>query len=201
MSLVLAAVLVGGGALLAGVAGFIRKGQRASSVVNKQSEAAALPAAAPTPLRSAGFEIELGDVIEVSGRELWLEQAWLLSEANDPVAAVFEASEAIVLSLPPPASTLYLLEEVSLPLPEETPSSIESRGVRFERVRRLPVQLTPLGKSVPLPWNEGLLSEYRGLGGDALWVLGRGKHCRVWQGRALLASDVVRWGGGAQTLE
>lgn len=198
MSLIVMAVVVGGSALIAGLA--------ARHAVKMRSAPALPPApppapAAPSPLARAGFEIELGDVMEVLGRELWLEAAWLLSEGGEPVAALFQAREATLLALPPPAGTLYLLAAAELPLPAEPPTSLESRGVRFERVRRLPVEVIPVGKSPPLPWNDALLSEYRGLENDALWVLGRGGHSRVWQGRAVHASDVVRWGGGAKTLE
>lgn len=197
MSLIVTALLVGGGALVAGLATRYAVTRREPEPVKP----APAPAPTPSPLASAGFELELGDVVELGGRELWLEEGWLLSEAGDAVAALFRAREATVLALPPPAGTLYLLDEVELGLPEEPPTTIESRGVRFERVRRLPVLVQPVGKSAPLPWNEGLLSEYRGLAGDALWVLGRGGRSRVWQGRAVHASEVVRWGGGNQTLD
>ncbi|MCK6535127.1 MAG: hypothetical protein L6Q84_19315 [Polyangiaceae bacterium] len=200
MSLILTALVVGGGALVAGLA--------TRYAVKKRAPAPPLPPppppsapAAPSPLARAGFEIELGDVMEVLGRELWLEEAWLLSEGQDPVAALFQAREATLLVLPPPVSTLYLLNDAAIPLPAEPPTSLEAGGVRFERVRRLRVLVAPVGKSAPLPWNEGLLSEYRGLENDALWVLGHGGHSRVWQGRAVHTSDVVRWGGGAKTLE
>lgn len=196
MSLILTALLVGGGAVVAGLATryAVKRGERAP--------APPVPVPPPpSPLARAGFELELGDVVEVLGRELWLEEAWLLSEGGDAVAALFAAREATLVVLPPPASTLYLLDEIELGLPEEPPTCLESRGVRFERLRRLPVSVQPVGKSVPLPWDEGLLSEYRGLGGDALWVLGRGSRSRVWQGRSVHASDIVRWGGGMKTLE
>lgn len=193
--MIVAALLAGGGALVAGLA--TRYAVKRRAVAETPATA---PPQAPSPLARAGFEVELGDVIEVLGRELWLEEAWLFTEGVDPVAALFGARDASLLVLPPPASTLYLLERLEIGLPEEPPSSIESRGVRFERVRRLPVEVAAIGKSTPLPWTEGLLSEYRGLESEALWVLGRGARSRVWQGRIVHGSDVVRWGGGHETL-
>ncbi len=196
MSLIVAALAIGGSALIAGLATRYAVKRRVQPVAPPP----VLPSP-PSPLARAGFEIELGDVIEVLGRELWLEEAWLLTEGREPVAALFGAREASLLVLPPPAGTLYLLDVVEIDLPEEPPSSIESRGVRFERVRRLPVEVAAVGKSAPLPWTDGLLSEYRGLESEALWVLGRGARCRIWQGRIAQGSDVVRWGGGQKTLE
>ena len=192
------ALVAGGSALAAGLA--------TRWAVKRAAERAPAPSPPPAPrppsaLAQAGFELDLGDVVEVLGRELWLEEAWLLSEGTDSVAALYSAREATLLALPSPAATLYLLDPVELGLPEEPPSSLESRGVRFERVRRLPVAVKPVGKTAPLPWDEALLSEYRGLGHDALWVIGRGGRARVFQGRSVPAADVVRWGGGERTLE
>jgi hypothetical protein len=73
--------------------------------------------------------------------------------------------------------------------------------VSFERVRRLPVRVEPLEKSPPLPWDEAMLSEYRGLATDALFVLGNAGRIRAWQGRLVGESEIERWGGGKSTLE
>jgi len=200
VSLIIAAVVAGGGALVAGaMAGWLRARRQRS--VSAPTASAAEPAPAPSLLARSGFDVELGDVIEVAGRELWLEQAWLLAEAGDPVAALFAAREATLIALPPPSRTVYLLEEVSVGIAADPPAVLESRGVRFERARRLPVRVSCIGKSEPLPWDEAVLAEYRGLARDALWVLGRPGATRAWQGRAADESEIVRWGGGQKTLE
>ncbi|MFO0567489.1 MAG: hypothetical protein U0263_17660 [Polyangiaceae bacterium] len=201
MSLVVAALVLGGGSLVLGLAQRYVRAKRGA----KPETAGPLPAPPkserePSVLARWGFELEVGDVVEIGGQELWFEEGWLLREGDEPVVALFRAHEAAVVALPPPNGTLYVLDEVELVLPSDPPSSVESKGVRFERVRRLPVRVTALGKSAPLPWEEALLVEYRGLGRDALWVLGRGGRARAWQGRSVHPSEIVRWGGGERTL-
>lgn len=201
MSLIVLAI-VGGGALAAGVVTRWALGRRRPALPPRPPvPAVALPGPSPSPLARSGFSFELGDVIEIGGRELWLEQGWLLSEGTDAVAALFRAGPTAVLTLAPPSTATYLLDAAELALPGEPPSVIEVGAVRFERVRRLPVELAALGKTPPLPWSETLLTEYRGLGDDALWVLGTGAGARAWQGRVVREPEIERWGGGDATLE
>ncbi len=194
MSLVVAAFVIGAGTLAASLA--------ARAALAKKPAAAPEPAATKpaSPLAEAGFEIELGDVVEIAGQELWLERGWLLREAGEVVAALFGAREKTLLVLPAPSRRVYLLDEIELALPEEPPATLESGGIRFERARRLPVELEPLAKTPPLPWDHALFGEYRGLGNDVIFVLGRGAHAKIWQGRVAVESEIERWGGGAATL-
>ena len=198
MSLVLAAMVLGGSALVAGLTTRWMSSRKKHDP--KPAVLAPPPPPAPSPLSKAGFDVDLGDVVEVAGKELWLESAWLLSEGGDPVAAVYVAREAVLLVLPPPKRTLHLLALVELRLPDNPPASVESGGVRFERVRRIPVRVTAIENSAPLPWDEALLAEYRGLAGDVLWMLGRGASAKAWQGRVVAESEIERWGGGGATL-
>ena len=203
MSLVLALLVAGGGALVAGLT-TRWMGSRKRADANASAKPATAPPVpaqpAPTPLSTAGFDVDLGDVVEIAGQELWLESAWLLSEAGDAVVALYAAREAVLVVLPPPKRTVYLLDAVELRVPDEPPATLESAGVRFERVRRIPVRVTSIGESAPLPWDEALLAEYRGLGGDALWLLGRAGRAKAWQGRVVGESEIERWGGGGATL-
>ncbi len=181
MSLVLAAIVMGAGALMSG--GTWAWFRRRPKTKPPPTEPAEAEVPKPNALSPHGFGVELGDVIEVGGRELWLEQGWLLSEGDAPVVALFVAREATLVALPPPSRSLYLLDAVDLVVVGEPPLTLESRGVRFERVRRLPVRVEPLDKTPPLPWEQALLSEYRGLAEDALFVLGNSGGVRAWQGR------------------
>jgi len=205
VSLVVVA-LVAGGSAVAGLAVRWALTRRSKAVTEAPAPAAtALPEGSPrrTPsvLARAGFDIDMGDVVDIGGRELWLEHAWLMSEEREPVAALLSASDASLVVLPPPSKSVFLLQEVELTLGDEPPTSIESRGVRFERARRLPIRVEPLGNTPPLPWDEAIFAEYRALGGDSLWVLARGGRAKAWQGRVVLESEIERWGGGQDTLE
>jgi hypothetical protein len=197
LSLTLAAILIGAGALFGGGTWAWRRRRPPA----KPSAATATAPVKVSLLSTRGFDIELGDVIEVGGRELWLEHGWVLAEGEDPIVALFSAREATLVALPAPSRALYLLDEVDLKLPGDPPLTLESNGVRFERVRRLPIRVEVLEKSPPLPWEEALLSEYRGLATDALFVLGQTGRLRAWQGRQVGESEIERWGGGKSTLE
>jgi hypothetical protein len=199
LSLIVAAILVGGGALAVGVATRFRRNKQVAPAPTP--DAPAPDGARSTPLAALGFDVELGDVVEIAGRELWLERGWLLTEAGDAVAAVFGAAEATLIVLPSPARRVYVLDEVEVALPADPPATLESKGVRFERARRIPVEIDALGKSPPLPWDQAVLAEYRGLGGDALWLLGARGRAKAWQGRLCNDSEIERWGGGSGTLE
>lgn len=152
-------------------------------------------------LSSRGFRVELGDVLEIAGQELWLERGWLLAEGDQPVMALlFSAAHTLVVEPGEPAR-LTLARELELELPATVPSALEVGGVRFERARRLPVTVTALGATTPPPFDEAVVTELRGLAGDVLYVLGHQGFCKAYQGRAVQSSDVTLWGGGQSTLE
>lgn len=199
MSLILTALIVGGGALIAGAAARLSRRHKPEPPQAKPREPE--DRRVESELIRLGFEIELGDVVEIGGRELWLERAWLFSEAGDAVAALFSAREATLVVSPPPARRVWVLDEVEIALPPEPPATLESRGVRFERARRIPVTVKALGKSPPLPWDQAVFAEYRGLAGDALFTLGKDGRAKAWQGRIASDSEIERWGGGERTLE
>lgn len=198
MSLVIAAIIAGGAAVFGGSTFAWLRRKRVPKTARP------LPAterSKPGELATRGFDLELGDVVEIGGRELWLERGWVLSEGDEAVVVMFSAKEATLVTLPAPSRASYLLDPVELAFPGDPPPTLESAGVRFERVRRLPVRVEPLSKSPPLPWDQALLSEYRGLATDALFVLGNAGRIRAWQGRLVGESEIERWGGGKSTLE
>ncbi|MCB9578008.1 MAG: hypothetical protein H6717_13375 [Polyangiaceae bacterium] len=192
MSLILTALIVGGGLVAAGIGTRLALRRKPEK---PEGDAPSKPAAkSSSGLAEAGFRVDVGDVISVRGRELWLAQGWLLREGGEAVAAVLFSDQDVVVALPPPDARLALLTEVSANLPDEPPASIEVKGVRYERVRRLPVELAALADTQPPPWNAALFCEYRGLGGEQLWIVGHGAFSRAFQGSAISDDDFEMWG-------
>ncbi len=197
MSLVLTALLVAGGAMTFGAIGRAARRRRARSPERVESAPrSSKRTRAPAKLMASGFSVEAGDVISVAGEELWLEHAWLLSEGGDAVAAVLFADEATVVAVPAPRSALYRLERVALEVPLEAPSSLDSRGVRFERAIRRPVRVEPFPGAPDPPFVDGVLAEYRALGGESLWLVAHAQSVLAWQGRRVQDGDLERWGKG-----
>jgi hypothetical protein len=205
MSLLVTAAIVGGGALVAAIGTRIavaaRRRARARAHAANADAAAAGAKPAESRLAETGFTVQQGDVISVTGRELWLEQGWLLLEGNDAIAAILFAREAVVLAHPKPRPRFYYLNEIELRLPADPPSALDHGGVRYERARRLPIAIEPLPKSPDPPWQTALLTEYRGLGSEVLWALIHSGTCRAWSGRAVDDAEIELWGGGSSTLE
>lgn len=195
MSILLTALLIAGsGALVAGATA------RALSQVKRRREQRSSASAAVTSeddrMTSAGFAVAVGDVISIGTREAWLEHGWLLTETGVPVAAVLFCREGTVVALPAPRRTLYWLEDESLELPGEPPPALDVDGVRYERALRLPVDVEPLGTAPDPPWQAAVLAEYRGLGGESLFTLGRAQAVRAWRGTRVEPSELERWGRG-----
>lgn len=197
MSLIVTAIIVGGGALAAGIGARVALARRARR--QSKAESTRQPAA-PSRLAAAGFAFEQGDVISIAGRELWLEHGWLLAEGDDPIAALMFAREAVVLSEPRPRSRVCRLSEIKLRMPGDPPSALDHAGSRYERARRLPVAIERLPDSPEPPWTDALLTEYRGLGGEVLWALVAEGTCRAWAGFFVAEHEIEHWGGGADTL-
>ena len=112
MSLTLAAIILGAGALFGGGTWAWRR--RRSEPKEARPKA---PAPKPSPLAARGFSIELGDVVEIGGRELWLERGWVLSEGDDAVVALLSASEATLIALPAPSVSLVRAPEMFTGVP------------------------------------------------------------------------------------
>ena len=140
------------------------------------------------------FRFNVGDVISVRGTEAWLEHGWLLREAGEAVALVLFSREATLIALPRPKSALFWLNELSLDWPSDPPSSIDVGALRFERARRVPVDIEALADAPEPPWPDGLLTEYRALSGEALWALGRRGSFKAYSGRRLAESELELWG-------
>lgn len=186
MSVVVFSLLVGAGAASLGVWWRRRARARAGSEVESAS-----PAVART---GSGLELAVGDVVSIRGEELWLEQGWLVSEAGRAVAGVFEAREGVVVEFASPRREHFRATSSGIEVPTDAPMALELGGVRYERVRRLPIELDALGESRPLPWKTGLFFEYRSLSGDLLLVIGQAPAYRAWVGSPLPDGALERWG-------
>lgn len=185
MSLILLSLMVGAGAASAGLWLRRRARRRASERQPDPRERSR-----DTP----GLELAVGDVVSVQGEELWLEQGWLVTEAGRPLAGIFEAREGSLAEFASPRREYFRLAPAEVAVPAEAPMAIEHRAVRFERVRRLPVEVVPLGSSAPPPWRTALFFEYRALSGELLLVLGQPSQFRCWVGPSVSESAVERWG-------
>lgn len=146
------------------------------------------------PFPRQSFGLSPGDVVSVDGRDHWLEGAWLLSEIDLPVAAFFFASDATLALQAAPRTDLHALAPCEVDVAADAPFSVEHAETRFERERRIPVELTCFGRAPELPAREALFLEYRGFGGDVLLVLGHGSRSWAWLGRSLDGARVERWG-------
>jgi hypothetical protein len=188
--LVTAALLAAGGALAAGLTAraLSRVRARRLAAIDKKASRA------DHRLARAGFPVEVGDVISVGAKEAWLESGWLLSEGGAPVALVLFARDATLVALPAPRKAVFWSSERTIELPNDSPSSLDVDGVRYERALRVPVELEPLGVGPDPPWTSAVLGEYRALGGEMLFTVGRAGSVRSWTGTRVDPSELETWG-------
>jgi hypothetical protein len=201
MSFLLTSLFVAGGVLLG--RWIARGGAGNAELPPAEATDKALPASTEiVPKKSVDpdwsvFPCALGDVIvRAGGEEAWLAGALVLSESS-PVAVIFVAPEAggdhAILVRPRPAGEIVWFE----PLPRdeivvgaEPPTSLEVRGVRYERLRRLPLRAERIGAGAPDVGDAVIYAEYAGAGAERVLVLSvPGAHgggpARVWRGVAL----------------
>lgn len=132
---------------------------------------------APTA-RLEGFVCQLGDVLmRITGEEAWLAGGVVLSETI-PVAVLFVAPDAvhdcaIYTRAQSRRSLLWLepLEPSAILVGGEPPSSVEHRGIRFERARRLPLRTRRIGVGAPNVGDAVTVAEYESAGAERLLVL------------------------------
>lgn len=125
-----------------------------------------------------GFPCQLGDVLmRLTGEEAWLAGGLVLSEEG-PVAALFVAPEAgqdcVIYVRPPPREAVFWmapLDPGAVLVGGEPPSSVEHRGIRFERERRLPLRPKRIGVGAPDVGDAVVLAEYTSAGRERLLVM------------------------------
>jgi len=187
MSVVVTGLVVGCAVLAAGLAAVIRVRRRRAPALPEP--AFALPAPG---LMEKGFGANVGDVVSLAARELWLEDAWLLAEP-EPLAAIYFAREAALVLFPSDHGSCYRMHPVELGDHGGLPSWLEHDGSRYERGWRRPVSVEGWGRAPP-PFGEALLAEYQGLAGGVLWLLVGQSVQLAWIGQRFSATELERWG-------
>ncbi len=153
------------------------------------------------------FPCALGDVVvrASDGAEVWLAGALVLRE-DAPAAVVFIAPDAsfdrAVFARPRPSDGIVWLAPIAndaILVGGEPPSAIELEGVRFDRVRRLPLHVERVGEGAPDVGPSAILGEYTSPEGEVVIVL-VAAGVRAWRGKRLAAGEFEVWGGGAPSL-
>jgi hypothetical protein len=157
-----------------------------------------------------GFPCQLGDVLmRLTGEEAWLAGGLVLSE-EVPVAALFVAPDAghdcAIYARPKPRDVVYWLEPLdpgAVLVAGEPPTSVEHEGVRFDRVRRLPLRPRRVGVGAPDVGDAVLVAEYASAGAERLLVVKStsGQGARAWRGLELEPSSYEVIASGKKTLE
>jgi hypothetical protein len=125
-----------------------------------------------------GFPCQLGDVLlRLTGEEAWLAGGLVLSE-DAPVAALFVAPDAghdcAIYVRPSPREAVYWMEPLdpgAVLVGGEPPSSVEHGGIRFDRLRRLPLRPKRIGVGAPDVGDAVVLAEYASAGSERLLVM------------------------------
>jgi hypothetical protein len=212
MSLLLAGVILVGTSGVVAAGRWLRKrGGAAASARDaaKTKEAEAPPRAAAPERRLDGFDCQLGDVVlRVTGEEAWLAGALVLAEDVEDVAALFLAPDAVhdtaVYAYPRPRSEMWWLAPLdpkTALIGGEPLSAIEHDGIRFERVRRLPLRTRRVGVGMPDVGDAVTVVEYASAGAERLLLL-KGSSGKVfcYRGMALDAGSYEIIPSGASTL-
>ena len=125
-----------------------------------------------------GFPCQLGDVVmRHTGEEAWLAGGVVLWE-EAPVAALFVAPDAghdcAIYVRPRPREAVFWMEPLdpgAVLVGGEPPSAVEHGGIRFERVRRLPLRPRRIGVGAPDVGDAVVLAEYASAGSERLLVM------------------------------
>jgi hypothetical protein len=212
VSLVVDALVIAGGlALGRWIARSVRARRARAATTPAPGEPADEAPIANAALRDAfaAFPCKLGDVVVrmVERDEAWLAGALVFVE-DRPVAVLFVAPEAggdraIFVRDAPGSGLTWLapLAEGELLLTKEPPHSLEHRGARFERSRRLPVRIARLGSGAPGLGDRGVVSEYGGPGTQRIVVVAGAERTLAWRGVALAPAEYDILPGGGATLD
>ena len=167
------------------------------------------PAPEGGKVRLEGFVCQLGDVVmRITGEEAWLAGGIVLSE-EVPVAVLFVAPDAVhdcaVYVRGRPRDTLLWLEPLdpsAILVGGEPPSSVEHRGIRFDRERRLPLRPRRIGVGAPDVGDAVIVAEYTSAGSERLVVIkGNTGVVRAYRGLELEPASFEVIASGESTLD
>ena len=167
------------------------------------------PAPAGEKVQLEGFACQLGDVVmRITGEEAWLAGGLVLSE-EVPVAVLFVAPDAvhdcaIYVSARPRGALFWLepLDPSAILVGGEPPSSVEHRGIRFDRARRLPLRPRRIGVGAPDVGDAVIVAEYASAGAERLLVLkGNAGLVRAYRGVELDPGSCEVIASGESTLD
>jgi hypothetical protein len=155
-----------------------------------------------------GFPCQLGDVVmRLTGEEAWLAGGLVLSE-EVPVAALFVAPDAghdcAIYARPKPRDGLFWLEPLdpgAILVGGEPPTSVEHDGIRYDRVRRLPLRPRRVGHGAPDVGDSVVLAEYASSGSERLLLLKSAMGAKAWRGVELEPTAFEVIASGKNTLE
>jgi hypothetical protein len=155
-----------------------------------------------------GFPCRLGDVVMgVGGDEAWLAGALVLSEET-PTAVLFIAPDAggdralwVRRSMTSDILWMLPIPPGELAVGAEPPSSLEHAGERYERVRRLPLNVERHGTGAPDMGDQVVVAEYKSLPGTKLLVMVGPGGTRAWHGMSLEHGMYDVLASGKSTLE
>ncbi|HEY4015110.1 MAG TPA: hypothetical protein VGM06_17320 [Polyangiaceae bacterium] len=154
-----------------------------------------------------GLPCHLGDVIVRTAErdEAWLAAA-LVFEEQGPMGALFVAPEAgadrAVFARQGTEAILWLTalgEQAGLGT--EPPSTFEHEGLRYQRIRRLPVRAVRQGAGAPSVGDRAVVAEYDAPNDARLLIVAGGERALAWAGVVLEKSDYDVLPGGKATLE
>ncbi|MGD0524711.1 MAG: hypothetical protein ABSE49_06195 [Polyangiaceae bacterium] len=157
----------------------------------------------------ASFPCKLGDVVvRVAERdEAWLAGGLLFAEER-PVAALFVAPEAggdrALFVRDAPGAGMTWLAPITADAPavtKEPPHALEHDGVRYERARRLPVNVTRVGSGAPSVGDRAIVAEYTGPAAMRLLILAGSEQTLSWKGVALGDGEYDVLPGSPDTLQ
>ncbi|MDB4939436.1 MAG: hypothetical protein JWP87_6408 [Labilithrix sp.] len=156
-----------------------------------------------------GFPCQLGDVVmRLTGEEAWLAGGLVLSE-EAPIAALFVAPDAghdcAIYVRPQPREAVFWMEPLdpgAILVGGEPPSSVEHRGIRFDRVRRLPLRPRRIGVGAPDVGDAVVLAEYSSAGAERLLVMRSASGTsHAYRGEELEVSSYEVIASGKSTLD
>ena len=155
-----------------------------------------------------GFPCQLGDVLmRITGEEAWLAGGLVLSE-EAPVAVLFVAPDAghdcAIYVRPQPRESVFWmapLDPGAVLVGGEPPTSVEHDGIRFDRVRRLPLRPKRIGVGAPDVGDSLVLAEYASAGSERLLVMrSTSGVSRAYRGEELEVSSYEVIASGKATL-